>query len=306
MITNLDPASELFLANVERIQERLAEANRQVSSGKKVVDPADAPDEIDSILQLRADRQQNAQIRSNLALAITNTQATDSALSAAIRLMDRARVLGAQGASATLDTHGSQALAGEVQGLLEEMVAYSQTTVQGRYIFSGDREEAPTYRLDPASATGVTRLMTVTATKRIEDPTGSTFAAGKTAQEIFDNRNTDGTPASDNVFAALSNLRAALLTNNVTAAAHAVEGVERASNRLNTMQAFYGTVQNRIDDAASFAERYDTDIRKQLSQKEDADVVAAALEATQGNTQLQAAFQMRALVPRRSLFEYLG
>ena len=70
MITNLDPASELFLANVGRIQERLAEANRQVSSGKRVTDPADAPDQIDSILQLRANREQNSQIRSNLAVGL--------------------------------------------------------------------------------------------------------------------------------------------------------------------------------------------------------------------------------------------
>ena len=36
------------------------------------------------------------------------------------------------------------------------------------------------------------------------------------------------------------------------------------------------------------------------------DVTAAALEATQANTQLQAAFQMRAKLPHNSLFDYLG
>jgi flagellar hook-associated protein 3 FlgL len=306
MINNLDPASELFLANVERIQHRLAEANRQVSSGKKVVDPSDAPDQIDSILQLRADRQQNAQIRSNLALAVTNVQSADGALAAAIRVMDRARVLGSQGASSTLDATGRHTLANEVHALLDQMVAYSQTAVQGRYIFSGDREDAPAYRIDAASPTGVARLLTAAATRRIEDPKGSTFAAARTAQEIFDNRNPDDTPAGDNVFAALNGLRAALLTTDPAAAALAVEAVKSASNRLNAMQAFYGSVQNRIEDAASFADRYDIDIRKQLSQKEDADIAAAAIEATTGGTQLQAAFQMRALLPRRSLFEFIG
>jgi flagellar hook-associated protein 3 FlgL len=306
MITNLDPASELFLANVGRIQERLAEANRQVSSGKKVVEPSDAPDQIDSILQLRADRQQNTQIRSNLAMALTDVQSADGALSAAIRAMDRARVLGSQGASSTLDAAGRQTLAGEVQALLDQMVAYSQTSVQGRYIFSGDREDAPAYQADATSPTGVTRLLTVPATRRIEDPAGGTFVAARTAQEIFDNRNPDDTPAADNVFASLAGLHAALLTTDPAAAALAVEAVKAASNRLNSSLAFYGTAQNRIDNATAFADRYDTGIQKQLSQKEDADVAAAALEATMGGTQLQAAFQMRALLPRRSLFEYIG
>ena len=244
MITNLDPASELFLANVERIQDRLAEANRQVSSGKKVVEPSDAPDQIDSILQLRADRQQNAQIRSNLALALTNVQGADGALSSAIRLMDRARVLGSQGATSTLDASSRQTLANEVQALLEQMVACSRTAVQGRYIFSGDREDAPAYQIDSTSPTGVARLLTAAATRRIEDPAGSTFTAAKTAQEIFDNRNDDGTPAADNVFAALNTLRAALLNTDPVAAALAVEGVEI---RVEPSQYQAGVLRHRAE-----------------------------------------------------------
>ena len=80
MISNLDPASELFLSNVNRIQERLAEASRQVTSGKKIAQPSDAPDQIDAVLQLRADRQRNSQIRSNLALAVTEAANTANAI----------------------------------------------------------------------------------------------------------------------------------------------------------------------------------------------------------------------------------
>jgi flagellar hook-associated protein 3 FlgL len=220
--------------------------------------------------------------------------------------MDRARVLAAQGASSTLDAAGRRGLADEVQSLLDEMVAYSQTTVQDRYIFSGDRETAPAYQLDPTSPTGVLRLTTAPATRRIEDPAGGTFAAGLTAQEIFDRRNADDTPAADNVFAALNGLRAALLANDTTACAATVDALRASTTHLNSMQAYYGGVQSRIQDGIAYAERYDTEIRKQLGLKEDADIAAAAMEATQGNTQLQAAFQMRALMPRRSLFEFIA
>src|SRR5215472_14149411 len=100
MQTNLDPSSALFLANVKRIQDRLATANQQVSSGKKIVQASDAPDEIDA-LQLRADQQHNQQIQSNLTLAKTDAQAADDALGSSIQVMDRALVLGGQGASST-------------------------------------------------------------------------------------------------------------------------------------------------------------------------------------------------------------
>ncbi len=69
MISNLDGPAQVFLADVGRIQQSLADANQQVSSGKKIKVPSDAPDQIAPLLQLRADLQHNTQIQSNLVLA---------------------------------------------------------------------------------------------------------------------------------------------------------------------------------------------------------------------------------------------
>ena len=76
--------------------------------------------------------------------------------------------------------------------------------------------------------------------------------------------------------------------------------------RSNTAQAFYGTVENRITDATNYSASYDVQLQTELSQKEDADVTSAALEITQGNTQLEAAFQMQAKMPHTSLFDFMG
>ena len=53
MLTNLDPSSELFLADISRIQRKLTEAGRQVSSGKRIAVASDQPDEVAPLLQLR-------------------------------------------------------------------------------------------------------------------------------------------------------------------------------------------------------------------------------------------------------------
>ena len=53
MISNLNQSSEAFLANVERVQRTVDDASRQVSSGKRVNVASDAPDEIDTIMQLQ-------------------------------------------------------------------------------------------------------------------------------------------------------------------------------------------------------------------------------------------------------------
>jgi flagellar hook-associated protein 3 FlgL len=306
MITNIDPEAALFLADVNRIQQRISDASSQVSSGKKINVASDAPDQIDSLLQLRADEQSNTQVQSNLTLAQTDAQSADSALGASILLMDRAVTLATQGATATSDATSRASLAGEVESLQEQMVAYSQAQVQGRYIFSGDQDGSPSYALDLNSANGVDQLSNAASTLQIQNPAGGSFPASKTAQEIFDDQNADGSSAADNVFAALNTLRTALLNNDSDAIGASIGNLQQASDHLNSMEAFYGTVEDRIQDATTFGSNYDTQLQTEVSQEQDADVTAAATELTQANTQLQAAYQARAEMPHTSLFQFLG
>ena len=306
MISNLTPAGEAFLANMTRVQRNMERATRQASSGLRVNSASDAPDDVNAILQLRTDAVRNEQIGNNLSLAKTDADAADSALNAAAKLLDRARTLGAQGANFTLDASGRQSLAGEVQALLEQMVSVSRTAVQGRYIFSGDDENTPPYQVDLTSATGVTRLTTAAATRRLEDPAGGSFAVSKTATEIFDARNPDDTPADTNVFAALNSLRVGLLNDDTTGITAAIGSIQNAGSHLGNLQGFYGSVLGRIQDATNFGQSYDVQLKAELSQKVDADVTAAAMTLTQTTTQLQAAFQMQARMPHTSLFDFLG
>jgi flagellar hook-associated protein 3 FlgL len=316
MISNLSPSNEAFLANVGRVQRQIEDASRQTSSGKRVNVASDAPGEIDTILQLRTDGVRNTQIQENLSVAKADADAADAALSSATQLMDRARVLAAQGANFTLDATGRQSIAGEVQSLQEQMVAISRTTVQGRYIFGGDQDSTPPYDVDLTTATGVSALNTAAATRRVEDSSGGSFAVSKSAQDIFDSQNPPDpldtnvppltTPAADNVFAALNNLRLGLLANDPTQITAANGSIQLASDRLNTSQAFYGTVENRIANATDYSSNYDVQLKTELSQKEDADITTAALSITQGNTQLQAAFAMQAKMPHTTLFDFMG
>jgi flagellar hook-associated protein 3 FlgL len=306
MITNLSPSNEAFLASVDRVQRQLAEANAQVSSGKRVSVASDAPNDIGTILQLHTDEVRNSQIQANLVVAQADANASDAALGSAIQLMDRATVLAAQGANFTLDATGRKSIAGEVQSLLEQMAAISNTMVQGRYIFGGDQDSTPPNQLDLTAVNGVTSLTNAPATRRVESAAGGSFAVSQSARSIFDSRNPDGTVASNNVFASLNNLRLGLLANDTTKIGAAGASLKLASDQLNISQAFYGSVENRISDATNYSANYDVQLKTELSQKEDADLTAAALAITQGNTQLQASFLMQAKMPRTTLFDFMA
>jgi flagellar hook-associated protein 3 FlgL len=306
VISSLDPSDQIFLAGVNQIQQRISTANRQLTSGLKVTVASDAPDQIDSLLQLRADQAQNTQIQRNLGMEQTDAQAADGALGSAIQLMDSATQLAAEGANTTETATSLQTLAQQVASLQTEMVSVSQTQVQGQYIFSGDADQSPSYQLDLNAAGGVDQLSNAASTQQIQNPEGGTFSPSQTAQQIFDSRNSDGSDAGGNVFAALNNLRVALLNDDQAGISTAQNDIQQASTQLNSAQSFYGNVENTITNATSYATSYDTQLTTEIGGIQDADATSAALQLTESTTQLQAAFEAQGKMPTSSLFDYLG
>jgi len=299
MITNLTPNSALFLASLDTIQQNLANASEQVSSGKRINNAQDDPDELESLLQLRTDEQQNSQIESNLAEAKAEADTADSALNSASQLMDQAISLATQGANSTTDAAGRQTIAQQIEAIQKQMVDLSQTQVQGRYIFSGDDDASPTYQLDLNTPEGVDMLSDAASTRQVQDPEGSTFAASETASQIFD------APGAS-VFSALNTLRVALLGNNQAGIENSISALQAANTQVNQSDSFYGNVEDEIQNDNTFASNYDTQLQTEISNIQDADIAQASLELTEGNTQLQAAFEAEGKMPTTSLFNYLG
>jgi flagellar hook-associated protein 3 FlgL len=305
MIQNLSATAERFLLDLTRIQKSIAASSGQITSGLKVQQPSDAPDQIGEILQLRSSIQKNDQILTNLGRVQSENQTASSTLETATRIVERARVLASQAASSNQTADSRAIIATEVQSLLEELVSASNTMAEGRYVFSGDQDGSASYAVDLSDPEGVTQLVETTATRRVEHPSGTTFTASRTAAEIFDLRNTDGTAADANVFAAVNGLRVALAANDQTGIDTALSNLRAAGDHLNESLSFYGSVENKISEAIDYGNRYAVQLKTELSGREDADVVTAILELESAKTSQEAAYAARAQMPTGSLFDYL-
>jgi len=220
-------------------------------------------------------------------------------------LMQQAISIGTQGASNTTSATQLQQLAPQVQGIEGQIVTLSRTQVNGVYIFSGDQPHSPAYQVDTSSPTGVDRLITTQATQQIQDPTGVTFQASMTAQDLFDNRDSGDNPTPQNVFAALAGLTQALQSGNSSNVETALSTLQTAYNYLNQQQAFYGSVENRVATSLNLANKFQLQDQTQLSNLQDADIPSVTVELTQATTGLNAAMAAEAQRPRSTLFDYL-
>jgi len=305
MVDGIDPRSQQFLAGLEILQQRAARAQQQISSGTRISTAADAPAGISQILGLESNLQVAEQIGANLGRVKADVDTGESALQSSVQILEHAISIGTQGATSTATAAQRSVLADQLQHLHEQLVQISNTNVEGRYIFSGDADGSPAYQVDLTQANGVARLITAAATKRVQNPDGSSFSVSQTAQQIFDHRNPDDSLAIDNVFQAVNSLRLALQANDQAAITVALSRLQLSSDYLNRQLASYGTAQNLVAAAIDSASKLQVRWQVRLSDLRDTDQTAAILEMTQAQTAAQAAISSEAQRPRTSLFDYL-
>jgi flagellar hook-associated protein 3 FlgL len=299
-------ATQSYLADLNRTEAQINQAQSEVTSGYRVQTPSDDPAALSEILQYEADLNQNRQIQSNLSVAGSELSSADSALQTAIQAVESATSIATQGASTSASASDRANLATEVLGVLQTLVSVSQTQVNGRYIFSGDQPSSPMYELN-SSGDGVTQQFSASSTRVIVDTNGSSIPIAETAQQIFDPQNSDGTPATGNVFAAVTGLLTALQNNDQAGSAQAVTDLQSAETYLNQQLAFYGGAEDRVTAATNLATQSQTQITSELSNLRDADIPTAAEQLTQAQLDEQAALSVEAQVQQqKNLFSYLG
>jgi flagellar hook-associated protein 3 FlgL len=305
MISGLNPANEQFVTSLNDLQARFNNTQQQLSSGLRVNQASDAPQELGDIFQARSDLSQANQVTQNLTTVKSQVDTADSALQSAAQLLDQAGVLAAQGVGTTVTADQRQALALQVQAIQAQLVGLSRSQVDGVYIFSGDVPGSPAYQLNPASPTGVDRLLTTQATQQIADTTGVTFPIALTAQDLFDKRDAGDNPAPENVFAAVNSLQQALQANDPAGISTAIDSLHTASTYLNQQLGFYGATQNHISASLDLAQKFQVQTQTRLSDLQDTDVTSAAVELTQETTNLSAMMSAQARRPQSTLFDYL-
>ena len=155
MISGLSASNDQFLASLNILQNNLSQANEELSSGLSVNQASDAPQSIQDIFETRAAIGQDTQTMQNLTTIQGQVQAAGS------RRPERHPVAQSGG----LTWHASrqyyhfqatqQTLATQVQAIEAQLVAISNTEVDGVYVFSGDASGSAPYKVDTSSPTGV-------------------------------------------------------------------------------------------------------------------------------------------------------
>src|ERR1700685_2953555 len=113
MISTLSSSAQQFVDSLNRIIDQTQKAQQQVSSGLKISQVSDAPDQISALLQARANLAGTPPIITNVGQTKAETDAGEQALESAVTLLDRVQTLATEGDTSTETASSRASLAQE-------------------------------------------------------------------------------------------------------------------------------------------------------------------------------------------------
>ncbi len=123
--------------NLDRSYERIVRFQNELSSGTRLNSLSDDPAAIERSLALRGELRNVEQFHKNISDGIGWLELSEATLNEMEALFVQVRGLAVQGATSTFNADQRNAIADQVDQLLEHVQSLSESRYRGRYIFAG-------------------------------------------------------------------------------------------------------------------------------------------------------------------------
>jgi flagellar hook-associated protein 3 FlgL len=280
-------------------KQRLERAQELITSGKKINVPSDDPFGAEAVLRLNSKISMIERFQQNGATVRDGLQIADGAMESYQQLLDRASTLMAQGGSDSSSATARQAIATELDGIRNQMIAIANLKSSDRFVFGGTRQNAAPFDANgnPAATSSTLQLVQI-------EPDAAPVAAGAKAESIFMN-------GGNSIFTSLATTAAALRGTGDPVADKAainqgLDSIGIYSTQATTARSGLGAAMVGVETALSRLESQTLLFKQTVDRFEAADIAQAAIELTQAAQALEATIQASAFSNKGSLMDLIG
>lgn len=282
------------LANLQVNLSKMADLQGRLSGGKNITKPSDDPAGTALTLQLRAERRAAEQAARNADDGNSWLTVIDSALQTSVATLRKARDLTVQGANTgAMGQTAREAIAVEIEGLRDALLAEANTSYLGRSVFAGTGNTGAAFT-DGAGGYAWEGFDGGVVERRL--------APGTTVRVDVDGRAAFGEGA-DSVFRLLDDIAA-----DLRAGVNVGPRLDAIDDRLSAMLGELGSVGARhkqVMTAQEAIQKQLQDLDASISGIEDIDIAATIVELQSQEVAYQAALGATARVLQPSLMDFL-
>jgi len=288
------------LADIRGAHGRLAETQRMLATGRRINAPSDDPVGATRAIGIRTSIANVNQFLENIREADTFAGESETTLRAIIDNIHRARELTVRGATGTLDQQQRDAIALEINEILEAIVDLANTKSNSRYLFSGTRTRVTPFvsTIVGGEITAVSYAGNSSSFSAIVSP-GVTVEMNLPGDQVFQN--------FQDTFQALIDIRDDLRASDTDSLSNVRLGeIDDAMTALLDATALFGAKMNRLDLIGQRLEDQSLSLTTLLSETEEADFMEAIVQLESQESALQAALNAGVRVLQPSLLDYIA
>jgi flagellar hook-associated protein 3 FlgL len=279
---------DMVKLNLGSASSAMNDANKIVSSGKRIADLSDDPVGLTQSLRIKSVLTELDQTERNISMGKSWLASSESALSNVQNLVSEAKALSVQMSSASVGASQRKSASLTVQSILDEAVSLANTEVGGRYIFSGMKTDTAPFSGDGSEYYGSDDPFSVVIGRN------TTVQIGRSGAEVF-----------GNLFADLRDLREDLINNDTDGIRSSLDGLTDDFEEISGKISDIGSKSGRMEIRENIIKNMKVLNTERLSLIEDADIAEAVIELKEKELAYQAALASSSKVMQLSLVDYL-
>jgi flagellar hook-associated protein 3 FlgL len=220
-------------------------------------------------------------------------QTADSTLSSVVTQLTTAISAGTEGANGTTNASNQQAIADQVQGVLNTVVSEANVSFHGVYLFSGTETTTPPFDTDSTSPTYL-QYQGNDGVNSVDVGDGLSVQTNVPGDKLF-----------SDVFSSLQSLVTQLQSGNSSGIQNATTAVSTAMNELSQQRVFYGNTSNMLTSQQTFLNQENVNLQSQENTQVGVDMSQAITQFSQASLVNQAALSATGKVLSETLLNYL-
>jgi len=273
--------------------DRVESLQKQLSSGKKISRPSDDPIGTTRAMALRSNLNTQDQYIRNMDFAKAELDMADKTLQEISDVLGRIKDLAVRGSNESLPQGSRDAIGKEVDQLIDQLIQLGNTTVSGRYIFSGFRTTT-----SPLERNGdVVNYRGDNNTREVEIATGQVLKLTPPGKSLF---------VDTGMFDNLIRLKNELYAGDTSGINQEIGTIDNMIDKVGIEIAEVGARSQRLDWTNNLLQDREVTYKDLLSKQEDIDIEDVVLKLYAQQNVYQASLMAAAKVLQPSLINYLS
>ena len=289
------------------VQGELAKTQEQLSTGKQIVKPSDAPDKASLVTRLESELGRQTSYQETLKSVQTRLQSEETAIKNTSDVLVRIKELSIQAANDTLGSVDRQSIALEISSLREQILSLANTQdTNGNYLFSGSRVGQPAFGPD---AKGQMVYQGDQARMKVAVGDNRRMNMNMPGSDAFVRVIRDdgkGGKVGVGFFQALDDLANAIKTSDRIGMQRGIKEIDALQQGASDAVAQIGTDLNVVDMQNSVLDEVTLRLKTTKSDTEDLDYTKAITKMNKDQLALEAAQSSFAKISQLSLFKYMN